>query len=558
MLRYLYIENFALVDRLEINFESGMNVLTGETGAGKSIIVGAIARLLGERADKEDIRSGERLAVVEGEFEVEGLPEIEDALDRLGIITGDNQLTLRKEISLNKASRSFINGRIVTLTQLRDITGHLAELFGQHSHQQLLDEKNHQSFLDRFAGLIDDVNELKQLYHDWQNAKQQLTRLESRREIEKNERELFLFQKEEIEKAKVRIGEEEELFAEKKILDSSKILGDKASLIMSMLDGDNNAALHMLAACRKELATMTALDKKLERNTELLEQSIINLEELRSEIEAYLSSIPDDPERLDEINLRLDELYRLKKKYGGSEQSILETLEKINEQLGTKMDIDGRIRLLEGEQKLFFDRYSRLAVELHRKRKDSSARLTEIVVKELREVGIDSARFEYEFIYEMDSDGIEIDGQRVRPNPQGLETGRFLVSANPGEPLKPLAKTASGGEISRIMLALKAADKRKSEKYKNLLVFDEIDAGIGGNTANMVAKRLADLSRISQVLVITHLHQIASASDNHFAVEKVASKLKSKRRIISVRRLNKEEKEEEIRRMLSLPEEAGV
>lgn len=552
MLKRLYIENFALVDKLEIDFETGMNVLTGETGAGKSIIVGAIGRLLGEKGDKDDIRSGTKLAVIEGEFDIAGIPEIEKELNKLEVEPEKGGLILRKEIHLKGNSRSLINGQAVTLTQLRSITKHLAELLGQHSHQQLLDEDNHQRFLDRFSNLTDRVEGLQRIFCNWENIKKELAQLESCKEREKNERELLLFQKEEIEKARIRIGEETELLAEKKILDSSRLLGEKSSNILSILERDENSALDMLQLCRKELAIMAALDNHLEGSPELLENAIVSLQELRSEIESYRSSIPDDPERQEQINLRLDEIFRLKKKYGGSEEAIIETLEKINEQLSTRIDVDEHIKILGREESRLFAEYEKNALEITKERKKGAKELSGRLEKELKQLGIDSARFEYEFIYLPDMEGVELVGQRVKPGPSGLESGRFLISANPGEPLKPLAKTASGGEISRIMLALKAVDRQLTE-YKSLLVLDEIDAGIGGITANAVARRLAAMASSYQILVITHLHQIASVSNSHYAVEKIDT-ASSVRKIITVRKLKKTERQKEIARMISLPE----
>nr|MBN2278221.1 DNA repair protein RecN [candidate division Zixibacteria bacterium] len=553
MLKHLAIENFALVDRLEIDFKPGLNVLTGETGAGKSIIVGAIAQLLGEKADKDDIRSGTKLAVIEGEFDLSGNDTIKRILDSLQIEYEESIIILRREIPENRASRSFINGRMVPLVQLREITAHLAELFGQHSHQQLLDEKNHLLFLDRYAGLTHPIEALQDVYHGWQGVKRDLAGLEARRDTERNERELLLFQKEEIEKARIRAGEEEELLAERKILDSSQVLGEKSNLILSLLDGDDSTALSILNTCRRELTTMAGLDKSLEKKAEMLDQAIINLEELRSEIEAYLSDIPDDPERLEAINLRLDEIYRLKKKYGGSEEAILTTLTRINEQLMVKIDVDDRLRILGTEEKDLRHKYCRQAGEISAERRKAAADLAARVGQELELVGMEAARFEFEFDYESDPDGIEFEKRKLKPGPLGWETGRFLISANPGEPFKPLARTASGGEISRIMLAIKAADKKYYKEFRPLMVFDEIDAGIGGQTANLVAGRLAAAAREAQLLVITHLHQIAGLADHHFAVEKTDSKGRSGRKIISIRELNKPERRKEIDRMISLP-----
>ncbi len=554
MLKNILIQNFALVEKLTLSFESGLNVLTGETGAGKSVIVGAISQLLGEKADKDDIRSGASLAVVEGQFDISNWPYIRKMVNALDIETADNTLTLRKEILLKGTSRNFINAQMVTLAQLREITKYLAELLGQHSHQQLLDESNHQNFLDRFAGLESDVGELRGIFNRWHTVRQELESLESRKSQEKNERELILFQKDEIEKASIRIGEEADLLAEKKILDSSRLLGEKSSSILNLLEQDDSSALSLLQACHRELTQIAALDKKLEKNVELLDTAIVNLDELRLEIESYRSSIPDDPERQEAINLRLDELFRLKKKYGGSEESILSALEKINTQLETKIDVDDRIRILRHEESALSQDYSKLALEISKSRNTASKKLSARVEKELKQLGIDSAKFAYEFIYEPNDGGIELNGRRVKPGPDGLETGRFLISANPGEPLKPLSKTASGGEISRIMLALKSIEMQTSGKYRPLLVLDEIDAGIGGQTAHAVAQKLSALAQHYQLIVITHLHQIASAGDHHFAVAKTDADDGSKRKVIIVRKLKASERKKEIDRMLSLPE----
>lgn len=556
MLKNFGIENFALVDKLVMTFESGLNVLTGETGAGKSVIVGAISQLLGEKADKDDIRSGANLAVVEGEFDISDWPRISEKLKEFDIESPDDSLILRKEILLKGSSRNFINGRLVNLSQLREITKSLAELLGQHSHQQLLDEADHRGFLDRFAGVENEVEELRRLYYQWENARRELESLEARKSHEKNERELLIFQKDEIEKARITPGEEEKLLEEKKILDSSRILGEKSTSILNLLEQDDSSALTLLQSCRREIAQMAGLDKMLEKNIELLDTAVINLEELRTEMESYRASIPDDPERQEEINLRLDEIFRLKKKYGGTEESILHTLERIKEQLDTNLDVDDHIKILRNEEASYSKKYSRMANDISTTRKSASKKLSVQVVKELKKLGMDSAKFEYEFIYMPDDNGIELNGQRVKPGPEGLEAGRFLISANPGEPLKPLSRTASGGEISRIMLALKSVEMQSSIGNRPLLVLDEIDAGIGGQTAHMVAEELTAMAQHYQLVVITHLHQIASAANHHYAVDKTVTRDGSGRKIIAVRKLKESERKQEIKRMLSLPERA--
>ncbi|MFH2036738.1 MAG: DNA repair protein RecN [Candidatus Zixiibacteriota bacterium] len=550
MLKRLYIENFALVEKLELEFDRGMSVLTGETGAGKSIIIGALARLLGEKADKNDIRSGTNLAVVEADFDISQNKTVQKILHEFEIENDNAQISLRREMPVNKASRSFINGQLVNLNQIKSITDEIAELFGQHSHQLLLDEKNHLSFLDSFTGLTGTVEKLTAVYSDWQSVLSDLNRTMKNKETAQNERELLLFQKKEIESANIRVGEEEELITEKKILDSSQLLGEKCNLILEMIDRDENSALNILNTAGKEMNSIVKYDNSLTEKANLLESAIINLDELRAELESYLASIPDDPNRLDEINMRLDEIYRLKKKYGGSEESIITALEQIDFQLASKIDVDEKIKMLSLREVEFRTEYTKCSLDISAKRKAASEKLSQTVEKELKTLGIDSAKFEFEFIYEDDNGGIKLGERRVKGYPWGLENGRFLISANPGEPLKPLSRTASGGEISRIMLALKSAENVGKYNGVRLLVFDEIDAGIGGETANMVARRLARIAKTYQLLVISHLHQLASVGDNHYAVEKIK---KNNRNIVAVKRLDDNDREKEIARMLALP-----
>jgi DNA repair protein RecN (Recombination protein N) len=550
-IKRLQIENFALVDKLIIEFGDGMNVLTGETGAGKSVIVGAIAQLMGERADKNSVRSGKSTAVVEGEFDIAGELKIIALLDQFRFDNDGRTLTIRREIPLNSAGRIFINGRLASLARLKEIAKYLADLIGQSSHQRLLDESAHQSFLDDFAGHCDEVDQMKECFLLHDKTRKELADLETRRTREKNERELALFQKEEIEKAHIRVGEESELLAEKKILDSSRLLGDKSTLILNLLEQDG-AALPTLNICRKELSQMAAHDGRLEKNIEILEEAIINLEELRAEMESYRASIPDDPERQEAINLRLDELFRLKKKYGGSEESIVENLAQIKAQLDASIDIDDQIKFLEKRAEETFEKYLSLAYKISESRRKAAKELAEKVERELKNLGIDSAKFEYKFVHVSDPSGVPFNDSRVRPTVDGLESGQFFISTNPGEPLKPLSKIASGGEISRVMLALKAVSLTADARERPFLVFDEIDAGVGGEIAHAVAKKLSDLSRRFQLLVVSHLHQIASVGDVHFAVEKVDAPDSKRRKIITARKLAEPERAKEIQRMLAM------
>ncbi len=542
MLTKLTIENVALVEKAELTFEPGLSVLTGETGAGKSVVVTSLAMALGDRADREFVRHGTEEATVTAHFEGTSDSDI-----------SDGRLEVVREISSDGSSKARINSRQASLAHLRQITAPLAEILGQHANQMLMNEENHLAFLDRFASLEPLRNEVAQLFSEWQKVATELRSVKNQREQLVNERELLLFQKNEIEKAQVRVGEEEGLLAERKILDSARTLMASAAAIQQILDADETSVTSLLSLARKEVERMSAVDNSLQRQVEALLEIEFQIDEIRRFIEQYGSSIHDDPRRIEEINLRLDEIYNLKKKYGGSEEAVLETLQLINNKLQNRPDIDVLIADLEKESERLYKGYSEKSITLSKSRQDASRYLRKLVINELNELAIDNCRFEFEFLYEDDPDGIVIDGRAVKPYAHGLERGRFLFSANPGEPLRSLVKTASGGEISRVLLALKSAERLQDRLSQSLLVFDEVDAGIGGRTATEVGKKLKKLAQDCQVLVVTHLHQIARLADHHYVAEKSTDR--NNRTTISVRKLNKNEISAELVRMVALPSE---
>ena len=552
MLIRLKIQNFALVEDIELSFDKGMTVLTGETGAGKSVIVTALALVLGDRADREHIRHGANKAVVEATFRVDTLPREYKAEYADYLI--DNCFTVTRQISRDGSSKVQINGAAATVTRLRELTGPLAEIMGQHANQMLLDEANHLLFLDRFASLESDRDEVAELFTRWEKAYSELKRIRARRDDLVKERELLLFQRREIENAQIRVGEEAELDRERRVLDSSRTLMEAAATVQQMLDDENAGILESFRSLRKEFDKMAGIDPKLKPQQEQLADYDYQLEDFRRFVEEYGSSIPDDPQRLDEINVRLDEIYQIKKKYGGSEDAVLKTLEDINARLEDRPDIDAHLKDLEAAHEEARMAYSKKALELTDIRKKAAAYLEKLVTKELADLAIEDALFKCEFIYEDHGAGVELDGRKVKPYAHGLENLSFMFSANPGEPLKSLVKTASGGEISRVFLAIKAAEKKNNNLSQSLLVFDEVDAGIGGRTANEVGRKLKKLSEAAQVLVITHLHQIARLTDHHFLAQKSTGT--GKRVVIAVTPLDHDGIAAEIERMVALPEDA--
>jgi DNA repair protein RecN (Recombination protein N) len=550
MLKNLKIGNIALVVDADLAFDKGLTVLTGETGAGKSVIVTALSLVLGERADRDFIRHGADRATVEASFSASTMtPQYRKEYANY-ILEG--QITVAREISLDGTSKVKINGASASLARLREITAPVAEILGQHANQMLMDEENHLLFLDHFAGVESQRDFVGELFAEWEKTSAELRRTTAKHDQLAKERELLLFQKNEIDKANIRAGEEESLVAERRILDSARSLMNSAAIVQNLLDSEENSAIGQLRLARKELDRMAEVDKKLEAKAGELSEIELAIEELRRFVEQYGSSIPDDPARLEEINLRLDEIYVLKKKYGGSEEAILKTLDVINQQLADRPDIDGVIEALRKDTERLFKEYAVKARELTEVRVKAADYIRKLVIKELTELAIDKAEFRFEFLYEDDPDGVILDGRAVKPFAHGLENGRFLFSANPGEPAKSLVKTASGGEISRVLLALKAAEKKNSQLQRSLLVFDEVDAGIGGKTAGEVGRKLKRLSEGCQVMVVTHLHQIARLADHHFVAEK--TRKQGGRSVIVVRKLDAPGITEEIARMVALPE----
>jgi len=539
MLHSLHLENIALVQKATLTLKPGLSVLTGETGAGKSVIVQALSLALGGRAEREYIRHGAKSAIVEAVFES---------------AEGDPPVSVRREITRSGASKARIDGLAATVTGLKELVEPMAQILGQHAGQLLMNEDNHLEFLDSFAGLLPARADLAVLFTEWRRTTDELRRVRRRREQLINERELLLFQRNEIEQADIRVGEEEELDRERRILDSARDLMASADTIGELLGADEGSVLNLLGAARKELDKMAGIDPSLEKQAGALSDIDFQLEDLRRFIEQYGATISDEPARLDEINLRLDELYALKKKYGGSEEAILTTLARIHDQLRDRPDIDSLIASIEAEADKRGKAYAAAAVKISAARVKAAAKLRKLVIAELKDLAIDKADFRCDFIYEDDNDGVLLHDRAVKPSAHGLERIGFLFSANPGEPIKSLVKTASGGEVSRVLLALKSAELQHHGLKHSLLVFDEVDVGIGGRTGNEVGRKLKKLSEHCQVLVITHLHQIARLAEHHYVAEKRI--LNGNRTIIEVRQLDANGIKEELDRMVALPETA--
>jgi DNA repair protein RecN (Recombination protein N) len=547
MLKNLRIRNYALVEDLEVGFHPGLNVLTGATGAGKSIIVGAVNLILGERASFDVVRTGFETAIVEAAFELKPDRVFKNSLSSLGINCTDNILIIRREISSKGISRCFVNDKQITLGTLKLIGDRLADLHGQHEHQSLLNVENHVEYLDHYSDLNDFLASVSHNYYRLKEKQRELEQLEKSTKQDQEKKALYDFQIKEIEQANLSSGEEEKLIQDKKILENIEELYQLSSSIYQNLHEGEGSIQERLAICSKEMKRGKELDSRLKEPKEILDSCLIQLQELSRFLEGYKDSLEFDPEKLEMIRERLNLINTLKKKYGNTIDEILIYTEKIKTDLDKIENKDQIINALADEIKSLLDTFKKDSLLLSQKRKAKAFELAQKIQATLSGLGMDKTKFEVRITFQEDENGLlEIDGKRYFADQKGMDQVEFFVSPNPGEELKPLAKIASGGEISRIMLALKSILAKADQV--SAMIFDEIDVGIGGEVASAVGKSLKNLALSHQVIVITHLQQIASLADHHFKVFKESLK---GRTVTQIKKLDEKERINEIARMIS-------
>ena len=577
MLLELSIKDFAIIDSLHLRLNRLFNVFTGETGAGKSIIIDAVNALLGGKIGVEFVRSGAERASVEGIFAINPLPPIKadwqpfeyaldsgsanggtllEAMDRADAYTRslpadaesadaavalatllhqyditpeDDQLILARDIFRSGRTVARINGRAVSQQVLQQVASWLVDIHGQSEHMSLLRPEQHVNFLDRYADLIPLRNQLATKVTDWRNARKQLLELQ-RTEREVSRRAEFLrFEIDEIERAELRPEEVEELEEERKVLNNAERLRELCSQVYGALKGSEaggdgfEAALDQLRPALRALNELARLDKSLKEEEDGLAEAIYRLEEVATSISGYQSDIEDDPQRLAEIEERLDLIARLKRKYGGSVEEILRRAEEDRAELETLVHRDELVEQLQKQDVQLRAEIGQLAQQISERRRAGAETLARAMEAQLDDLNMRRARFSVEMIQTPDPDGVpaSIDGQPEQHyacDTSGIDRVQFLIAPNPGEPFKPLTKIASGGETSRLMLALKTilaeADATPT------LIFDEIDAGISGKSGQIVGEKLWQLTNNHQVVCVTHLPQIAAFADTHYNVNK--------------------------------------
>jgi DNA repair protein RecN (Recombination protein N) len=537
MIKWFKINNIALVASAELELGEGLTLLTGETGAGKSILVDALGLLLGGRASPELIRSGEEHALVEGLLEARSAGAL---LEAHGLPVEGDEIVIRRELNLSGKGKATINGALVPLSVLRDLGNRLVTIHGQHEPQGLLDADTHLALLDRHAG--SSLDEVATLFRRLRMIDGELESLRKDRRDWERRREMLEFQAGEIEQAALQADEEETLRAEKRVQANAGRLATLAAEAYGLLYEDEGAALARLTQVFKRVEELASIDGRFGEYAAGRPGVLAPIEDLAYFLRDYREGLQVTPGRLDEIEARLASIERLKKKYGATLDEVLAFAARCREELGPAGSADEREQALTAERASVAQRYFVKASDLSRKRRAAAKDLQKRVEAELTQLAMERTRFRVQFEPDLppaDASDSSAWGER------GLEEAEFLISPNPGQDLRPLARIASGGEMSRILLALNAASGLEAED--KTLVFDEVDAGIGGRVAEVVGRKLRAIAERHQVLCVTHLPQIASLAQAHLAVSK---RVEKNRTIAQVRALDEDAHVEEVARML--------
>ena len=532
MLRFLRVRRLAVIDSVEVEFEPGLNVLTGETGAGKSILVEAVGLLLGGRASGDLVRTGEDAASIEAIFE-----------------SGGEELLVRREITQQGRSRAFVNGELTTAGALKELAARLIELHGQHEHQTLLDPSTHLGMLDAFASLAALTEPVAAAFTSLHSATEQLHRARASRFDQSTRRELAQFQLAELEKLALKSGEDEELFATRQVLANAERVQRLCEEAYASLYEQDSAVLALLGGVWRRVGELASLDPQFQPYLDQRDAVKSQLDDLALFLRRYADGIEASPARLQQVEDRLAALERAKRKYGPTLVDAIARRDALRQELDATELGEERIAALEQQHQAARERYVAAAAALSKARREVAPEFNRALERTLADLAMDRTRFEVRFAEPLAEEAW---------TGQGTDQAEFWLSPNPGEELRPLARIASGGELSRIMLALKTltattrhgfsdADRRNPSAATPGLIFDEVDAGIGGRVADVVGRKLRVLGSAFQVLCITHLPQIAAYADSHFLIEK---RIEKGRTVTTVGKLGEVARVDEIGRML--------
>lgn len=547
MLKKLKIKDFTLIENLEIDFSPGFQVLTGETGAGKSVLVGAIGLLCGQRGQVELVRTGSQKSILEAEFELDENSFANKFLQENNIDQLNTLLIIRRELNLKGVSRAFINDTPSSLNQLSQLTRLLIDLHGQHQHQKLLHIENHGTYLDDFAALEKEITKYSLLFKKYTKIKNDLSDLNEKKKNSVDQKDLFSFQVAELENAKLNEEEFAALKSEKLRLENSEELYQAANSVGGDLYSNENSVLIKVSKALNKLKDVENIDPEFNELANDLRSAKVTIEEVGRSAELLKEKIEFNPTRLEEIREREAEIDWLLKKYRVANlDKLIDHKNQLTEELNRIQNYDEDIKELQDYLINVQDEISKLAVNISNMRKNKGVVLENKMKETLGTLGMSNADFSVTITWVEEPDGIiKLNSKKFKAFERGADNIEFLVSLNKGEPLKPLRKVASGGEISRIMLALKSI--LSNSDNTNTLVFDEIDSGISGKIAQIVGSKFNDIGTTKQLIVITHLPQIASQAKRQYAVEK--NELNG-RTYISIKLLNQDERIKEIAKLL--------
>jgi DNA repair protein RecN (Recombination protein N) len=528
----LTLKNFTIIEDLSVGLSSGLNIITGETGAGKSVIVDAINIILGDKASPDNIKSGKEEAHIEALFDISSDEVIQERLKSSGFDISSGELLIKRVIYRNARSRVFINGSLSTLTLLSTITQGLVDIFNQHEHQSLLKEENHLKILDNFGETANEVSRLREQYQNYLETKKELDDLIQSQKDRFEKEDYLKYQLSEIDGAELQLGEDEKLEAEKLKLINTEKLNSTTQGAYDILYESESSILGSLQRVSDDLLNSAKIDSTLGEIGQSIEKGRLQIQDAAFSLRDYNSELTHDSGRLDIVEDRIHLIGDLKRKYGESVSQIILKRDEIEKELNNIEHFDERVKSLSTESQMLMDELLSLAGKISKKRKQSSKKLTSVLEKELNEVGIKGGQFHIEFT-----------DKEISSN--GVDDISFLFSANPDEKPKPLTKVASGGELSRIMLVLKEVIARV--EGGSVIIFDEADSGVGGAVAEAVGQKIRKLSQSYQVICITHLPQVAKFADSHLAVSKTHNDNKTQ---VTIKSLEGDERVFELARMI--------
>jgi DNA repair protein RecN (Recombination protein N) len=558
MLTELHIRNFAIIDDLQLSLEPGFVVLTGETGAGKSIIIDAVEMLLGGRADSTAVRSGTDVALIEGYFKIDTQiqAEIHAILERESLLDDPEHLVMGREIRREGRNVARVNGRVTTLSVLGELGDFLVDVHGQSEHLSLRRVGEHVHLLDRYAKLDGLRSRFEQSFSELRQVRAELSTLRANEREAQSRADYLSFQIEEIEAAQLKVEEEQELREERtRLANTEQLTRLSAEAVDTLAGGINSraAASDQLGKAVDALADLSEIDESMKPLVDRAQALMEDVADLSRTLRRYQEQVEFNPHRLDEVEERLNLIQSLKRKYGGSIDAVLRQAGLARQELDSITHAEERLESLQIEEQQLLERLAELGVELSNARARAGDALSSSIEIQLDDLRMAEAQFGLELDQQEAPDGVPVEGKRLAIYPTGIDQVEFLVAPNPGEGLKPLAKIASGGETSRLMLGLKSvlamADRTPT------LIFDEIDQGIGGRVGTIVGQKLWTLSSAHQVLCITHLPQLAAFADQHIKVEK---QVHSGRTITATRSLSESERVAELATMIGGVSESNV